>query len=416
MKLSSLLTSAGINIGLCVLFLSLYSVLRKQPANVRVYFGRRIAEEHDRLRGAFILDRFVPSTGWIVKALRYTEDEILAAAGLDAVVFNRILIFRYANIDLNVPALGPLRSPVYNFWGSLHSVIHFLVRGIPKAEKEPCSNVINEFFTKYHASSYLFHQVVYKVGKVQKIMSGAKKAYRKFKDLKDNTVDQGCRSLTYRCCLCGASSKSFELLSTECEQDRRKGDSDSSLNLQDELLNVYRTRYDTGGLYWPIAHNTVIFSLVLTQIICLGVFGLKESPITAGFTIPLIILTLLFNQYCRNRLLPLFKTFPAQDLIDMDREDERSGRINEIHHRLHFAYCQFPDTEDVPLEKIRIVGGVEEAGSSSGEGESNGKEACENPIRDLSHPTLKGLPISRMRHAVRSITFLIRLQKRGLSK
>jgi hypothetical protein len=79
-----------------------------------------------------------------------------------------------------------------------------------------------------------------------------------------------------------------------------------------QLLNVYRTRYDTGGLYWPIAHNTVVFSLVLTQIICLGVFGLKESPITAGFTIPLIILTLLFDQYCRNRLLPLFKTFPAQ--------------------------------------------------------------------------------------------------------
>jgi calcium permeable stress-gated cation channel len=98
MKISSLLTSAGINIGLCVLFLSLYSVLRKQPANVRVYFGRRIAEEHDRLRGAFILERFVPSTGWIVKALRCTEEEILAAAGLDAVVFNRILVFRYTNV------------------------------------------------------------------------------------------------------------------------------------------------------------------------------------------------------------------------------------------------------------------------------------------------------------------------------
>jgi hypothetical protein len=49
---------------------------------------------------------------------------------------------------------------------------HFtvLVRGIPKAHKEPCSNVVSDFFTKYHSSSYLFHQVVYKVGKVQKIM------------------------------------------------------------------------------------------------------------------------------------------------------------------------------------------------------------------------------------------------------
>jgi hypothetical protein len=49
---------------------------------------------------------------------------------------------------------------------------HFtvLVRGIPKADKESCSDVVDGFFTKYHSSSYLFHQVVYKVGKVQKIM------------------------------------------------------------------------------------------------------------------------------------------------------------------------------------------------------------------------------------------------------
>lgn len=105
----------------------------------------------------------------------------------------------------------------------------------------------------------------------------------------------------------------------------------------------------------------------------------------------------------------------VQDLIDMDREDERSGRIDEIHHQLHSAYCQFPDTEDVPLEKIKIVGGDEEQGSSSSSGESTGKETSEDPKMDLSHPTLKRLPITRLRHAVRSITFLIRLQKRGLS-
>ncbi|CAD6269440.1 unnamed protein product [Miscanthus lutarioriparius] len=646
MKISALLTSAGINIGLCVLFLSLYSVLRKQPANVRVYFGRRIAEEHDRLRGAFILERFVPSTGWIVKALQCTEEEILAAAGLDAVAFNRILVFRLwvhcvtlyiisgvACILLYIEYKHIARLRLLHLTSATPKPSHFtvLVRGIPKADKESCSDVVDGFFTKYHSSSYLFHQVVYKAGKVQKIMTGAKKAYKKFKHFTDETVDQGCRTITYRCCLCGASSNSFKLLNTECEQNRGKADNKSILDLDDEectaafvfsklglsqleqlqqrlpflrgilkkkyymtqlvtgylpsvilqiflytvapimmlfstlegptshserkrsacckvliftvwniffanvlsgtvisqlnvlsspkdipvqlakavpgqatffityvltsgwaslssevmqlfgliwnfirkyvlrmredtefvpsfpyhtevpkvllfgllgftlsvlaplilpfllvyfclgyvvyrnqLLNVYRTRYDTGGLYWPIACSTVIFSLVLTQIICLGVFGLKESPVAAGFTIPLIILTLLFNQYCRNRLLPLFKTFPAQDLIDMDREDERSGRIDEIHHGLHSAYCQFPDTVDVPLEKIEIVGGDEEQGSTSGE--SSGKETCEDPKKDLSHPTLKGLPVNRLRHAVRSVTFLIRLQKRGLSE
>uniref|UniRef100_A0A0D9Y1R8 CSC1/OSCA1-like 7TM region domain-containing protein n=1 Tax=Leersia perrieri TaxID=77586 RepID=A0A0D9Y1R8_9ORYZ len=736
MKISGLLTSAGINIGLCVLFLSLYSVLRKQPANVRVYFGRRIAEEHNRLREAFILERFVPSTGWIVKALQCTEEELLAAAGLDAVVFNRILVFsirifslaallcvfgilplnyfgqdihhvRIPSESLDIFTIGNVqeykhiaRLRLHHHTRATPNLSHFtvLVRGIPKATKESCSNAVDDFFTIYHASSYLFHQVVYKVGKVQKIMTGAKKAYKKFKHFTDTTVDHSCRAISYRCCLCGASSNSFQLLRTGLEQNQGKSDlQDSSLKLDDQecaavfvyfrtryaalvaseilqtsnpmkwvtdpapepddvywsnlwlpynqlwirriatllgsiifmllflipvtfiqglsqleqlqqrlpflkgilekrymsqlvtgylpsvilqiflytvaplmilfstlegpishserkrsacckvlyftvwnvffanvlsgtvisqlsvlsspkdipvqlakaipgqatffityvltsgwaslssevmqlfgliynfvrkyilrmeedtefvpsfpyhtevpkvmlfgllgftcsvlaplilpfllvyfflgyvvyrnqLLNVYRTRYDTGGLYWPIAHNTVIFSLVLTQIICLGVFGLKESPVAAGFTIPLIILTLLFNQYCRNRLLPLFKTSPAQDLIDMDREDERSGRMDEIHHRLHSAYCQFHDSEDIPLEKIQIVGRGGDQGSSSGK--SNGKETSEESGVELSHPTLNGLPISRLRHAVKSITFLVRLQKRGLS-
>ncbi len=98
----------------------------------------------------------------------------------------------------------------------------------------------------------------------------------------------------------------------------------------------------------------------------------------------------------------------------MDREDERSGRMDEIHHRLHSAYCQFHDTEDIPLEKIQTVGSDEEQGCSSDK--SNGKESFEEPRAELSHPTLNGLPVSRLRHAVKSITFLVRLQKRGLSE
>ncbi|KAK6938010.1 CSC1/OSCA1-like, 7TM region [Dillenia turbinata] len=113
----------------------------------------------------------------------------------------------------------------------------------------------------------------------------------------------------------------------------------------DGILNVYVSKYDSGGQYWPIAHNTTIFSLVLTQVIALGVFGIKRSPVASGFTIPLIILTLLFNEYCRQRFNPIFKKIAAEVLpevlIQMDRQDEQSGGMEEIHQQLHSAYCQF---------------------------------------------------------------------------
>lgn len=94
MDLSALLTSAGINTAICVILLSLYSILRKQPSNGSVYFGRRLASGGFRQKDSFILERFVPSPSWILKAWETTEEEILTIGGMDAVVFLRITVFR----------------------------------------------------------------------------------------------------------------------------------------------------------------------------------------------------------------------------------------------------------------------------------------------------------------------------------
>lgn len=94
MDINALLTSAGINIGLCVVLLLLYSMLRKQPSNLSVYFGRSLAQARSKRIASLCFNRFVPSPSWIVKAWETSEDEILSLGGLDAVVFMRILVFR----------------------------------------------------------------------------------------------------------------------------------------------------------------------------------------------------------------------------------------------------------------------------------------------------------------------------------
>lgn len=79
-----------------------------------------------------------------------------------------------------------------------------------------------------------------------------------------------------------------------------------------QIINVYVTKYDGGGQLWPIAHNTTVFSLLVAQVIALGVFGLKRSTVATGFTILLLIGTIIFDQYCRQRFLPLFKNHAVQ--------------------------------------------------------------------------------------------------------
>ncbi|XP_047306831.1 CSC1-like protein RXW8 [Impatiens glandulifera] len=110
---------------------------------------------------------------------------------------------------------------------------------------------------------------------------------------------------------------------------------------RNQILNVYVTTYQSGGRFWTIVHNTLIFSLVLTQIITMGVFGIREASIASGLTIPLIIFTLLFNEYCRRRFQPIFQKNPAEVLIDLDRQDEQQGRFGEIYLKLQTAYCRF---------------------------------------------------------------------------
>ncbi|KAJ8771370.1 hypothetical protein K2173_026547 [Erythroxylum novogranatense] len=703
MEVGALLTSAGINIALCAVLFSLYSILRKQPSNKIVYFGRRLASVCLRSDDHFFLERFVPSPSWLLRAWEASEDEILAIGGLDAVVFQRLLIFsirafsivaifcifvvlpvnyygkdmQHKNIpseSLEVFSIENVKSNSRWLWthcfglyimsiaacGLLYfeykriakmrlahvtrsppNPSHFtvLVRSIPWTPGQSYSDSVKRFFTDYYGSDYLSHQMVYECSILHKLMRDAEKVCHL---IKTGPMDG---SDPRPCCFCASSTTSFKILSresgsvgdgisftdlnlaspeNECpsafvffktryaavvatrmlqtanpmlwvtqmapeaqdilwsnlsipyrqmwlrkiatilasavfmfiflvpvtfvqgltqldklsrtfpflkgilkkeiishvvtgylpsvilmlflytvppmmmlfssveghvSRSRRKrsacvkilyftiwnvffvnvlsGSVISQLSLftsvrdiptelakaipsqatffmtyaltsgwaslacevmqlfpllcnlikkfilldsedssywlmtfpyhtevprvllfgvigftcavmaplilpfllfyfamaylvyRNQILNVYLKIYDSGGQYWPIVHNTTIFSLVLTQIIALGVFGIKESPIASGFTIPLIISTLLFNEYCRQRFLPAFRKNAAQVLIEMDRRDEDSGTLREIHQQLQSAYSQMPlaprklcDSGKTPQDKV----------------------------------------------------------------
>src|SRR3954468_5390318 len=93
MIVSALLTSVGINTALCVLFFTLYSILRKQPSNYKVYIPRLLAEGASRTR-RFNLKLLIPSPDWVGKAWSISEQELFLSSGLDALVFMRLITFR----------------------------------------------------------------------------------------------------------------------------------------------------------------------------------------------------------------------------------------------------------------------------------------------------------------------------------
>ncbi|PIA57760.1 hypothetical protein AQUCO_00600468v1 [Aquilegia coerulea] len=107
---------------------------------------------------------------------------------------------------------------------------------------------------------------------------------------------------------------------------------------RNQLINVYAPKYDTAGKFWPIVHNSTIFSLVLVQALAVGLFGLKQLPLASTLTFPLIVLTLLFNEYCRKRFLPIFQTYSAESLIKKDRKDSSDPAMTDFLDKLVTAY------------------------------------------------------------------------------
>ncbi|TQD79904.1 hypothetical protein C1H46_034536 [Malus baccata] len=94
MIVSALLTSVGINLALCLLFFTLYSILRKQPSYLNVYSPRSVAAKEElEESNKFNFERLLPTAGWVRRAWQPSEDELLSVTSLDAVVFMRIFIF-----------------------------------------------------------------------------------------------------------------------------------------------------------------------------------------------------------------------------------------------------------------------------------------------------------------------------------
>ncbi|XP_042493555.1 CSC1-like protein At3g54510 isoform X1 [Macadamia integrifolia] len=91
------------------------------------------------------------------------------------------------------------------------------------------------------------------------------------------------------------------------------------------IQDAYEIVYETGGQFWPYIHHYIFISIILMQITMIGLFGLKSKPAASIATVPLLLLTLLYNQYCNIRFLPSFFVLPIQNAVENDERDEKDG-------------------------------------------------------------------------------------------
>ncbi|CAL0317584.1 unnamed protein product [Lupinus luteus] len=116
-----------------------------------------------------------------------------------------------------------------------------------------------------------------------------------------------------------------------------------------QIINVYNQEYESAAAFWPDVHGRIIYALVISQLLLMGLFSSKGVANSTPFLIVLPILTIWFHIFCKGRYEPAFIRHPLQEAMikdTLERTKEPNFNLKEF---LQNAYIHpvFKGDEDV---------------------------------------------------------------------
>ncbi|XP_042041956.1 CSC1-like protein At1g62320 isoform X2 [Salvia splendens] len=127
-----------------------------------------------------------------------------------------------------------------------------------------------------------------------------------------------------------------------------------------QIINVYNQKYESAASFWPDVHARIIYSLVFSQIMLIGLMSTKGNAQFTPFLIALVVLTIWFHLFCKGRYEPAFVRYPLQEAMMKDTLERAIEPNLDLKSYLQNAYIhpvfknedEEKDGEDVD-EKIQ---------------------------------------------------------------
>lgn len=118
-----------------------------------------------------------------------------------------------------------------------------------------------------------------------------------------------------------------------------------------QIINVYHQQYESVAAFWPHVHTRIIASLLISQLLLMGLLSTKKAANSTPFLAVLPILTLTFHKYCKNRFEPAFRKYPLEEAVDKDAEEGGPEHDLSLKSYLSDAYLHpiFRSFEEVGL-------------------------------------------------------------------
>ncbi|KAK0589137.1 hypothetical protein LWI29_010182 [Acer saccharum] len=122
-----------------------------------------------------------------------------------------------------------------------------------------------------------------------------------------------------------------------------------------QIINVYNQQYESAGAFWPHVHSRIIASLLISQLVLLGLLSTKKALNSTPLLIVLPILTLAFHKYCKHRFEPAFRKYPleeamAKDIMERTTDPDLNLKAYLADAYLHPIFHTFEEEELVEVK------------------------------------------------------------------
>ncbi|XP_009784323.1 hyperosmolality-gated Ca2+ permeable channel 1.8-like [Nicotiana tabacum] len=123
-----------------------------------------------------------------------------------------------------------------------------------------------------------------------------------------------------------------------------------------QVINVYNQRYESAAAFWPHVHARIIASLVISQLLLMGLLSTKKAAKSTPFLVVLPLLTLAFHKYCKSRFEPAFRKYPVEEAMEKDLQNRSSESDANLKAYLADAYLHpiFRSFEEVELDEVKV--------------------------------------------------------------
>ncbi|XP_039048119.1 CSC1-like protein At4g02900 [Hibiscus syriacus] len=124
---------------------------------------------------------------------------------------------------------------------------------------------------------------------------------------------------------------------------------------RNQIINVYDQKYESAAAFWPDVHKRIIISLIISQLLLLGLLSTKKIGKSYFAVLPLPVLTIWFYAFCKGRFESAFVKFPLQEAMIKDTLERATEPNFNLKAYLKNAYMHpvFKGTDmEKPLESL----------------------------------------------------------------